>query len=345
MKLAPRDIDGFVKFPQKYAGALVYGLDEGQVRLRVRALTESWMGKDADTINRIEFSADQITADPARLCDELSAFSLLAGRRVLCVRDAGDGLCALLDGALSKRAPDNFLIAYTHDALSGSSKIRSYFERHEQLAAVACYKDEGANLSQLIRDTLRGYGLKVSNAVVEYLSVRLQGDRQIILAELEKLSLYLGDDAEEVSMETALFLTADSREMSLDELSFAVASADVATICRMVDTLTLEAVQGVVMVRSTMRYLQKLEGVATARAAGASLDMAIDAMRPPIFFKHKAIFRQHAGRWPIGKIQDALCMLHKLELATKRENRLARPLLAQGLMEIAALISPEKRAA
>jgi DNA polymerase-3 subunit delta len=261
------------------------------------------------------------------------------------VREATDALCAQIGEALEVRAPDNFLILYTHDSLSGSSKLRSFCERHELIASVPCYKDEGAGLAQIIRTTLRGYGLKASNEVIEYLASRLQGDRQVVLSELEKLSLYLGDDAEEVSMENALFLTADSREMSLDELCFAVAGGNIETVCRMVDTLTNEGVQPVVIVRSLMRYLQRLELAAQARYAGASLDVAIDQMRPPIFFKHKPLFRQHASRWSLGKIHDALHCLHRLEFTTKCESKMARVLLSQGLMDIAHMVTPQQRAA
>ncbi len=344
MKLAARDIDAFIKYPHKHAGALIYGLDEGQVRVRVRELTEHWMGKDAEAINRVEFSADHIADDPARLSDELSAFSLLGGKRVVAIRDGGDSLVPLLEDALSRRAHDNFLIVYTHDALSGASKLRAFFERCSELAAVACYKDEGANLSALIRDTLRGYGLKLNSDVLEYLATRLQGDRQVVLAELEKISLYLGDEAEEVSMETALLLTADSREMSLDELSFAVAGGQTATLCRMIDTLTLEGVAPVQIIRSVMRYMLKLDQLAQARANGASLDVAIEQMRPPVFFKHKPILRQHAARWSHARLEDALMQLHHLEYLTKQEHRLGRVLLADALMRLAAPAASKKAA-
>ncbi len=345
MKLAPKEVDGFLKYPQKFAGALIYGLDEGQVRARVRDLCAAWMGPDADAINRIEFSAEQIEADPARLSDELASFSLLGGKRAICIRDADDALVPLIDHAMHTRAKDNFLILYTHDSLSGGSKLRAFCERVSEIAAVACYKDEGTNLSQLIRDTLRAYGVRAGNDVVAYLSQQLQGDRQVVLNELEKISLYLGEEADEVTMETAMFLTADSRETSLDELAHAVAGGQAATICTLTDTLINEGVQPVVVVRSLMRYMHRLETVAQARHQGASLDSAIEQLRPPIFFKHKAQFRSHAARWSLNKTQDALASLHHLELITKREGRLHRPLLAQGLLDIADMANPHTKVA
>jgi DNA polymerase-3 subunit delta len=344
VKIAPKALKEFISYPQQYAGALIYGVDEGQVRLLVRQIAENFMGKDAEAINRIEFSDTQIQDDPARLADELAAFSLLGGKRAVCLRDAGDWLAPMLDQALSLRAPDNFLIAYCHDALNARSKLRSYFERHAQLACIACYKDEGANLLGVIRDTLRAYGIKTDAEVIDYLAHQLQGDRQVILNELEKISLYLGE-SQTLLMEDAILLTSDSRETSLDALTHAVAENNRTNLCQLSDTLLAEGMQPLVIVRSVMRYLRKLEEVAQMRYNGQGLDQAIGALKPPVFFKHKATFRRHATRWGLSKLQDAFSELHQLELTTKREAPLARSLLSAGLLRVASLSTPNAKAA
>lgn len=336
MKIAPKAVKDTVAYPGKYAGALIYGADEGQVRQLTRQMAENFMGKDAEVINRIEFESAQIEEDPARLCDELASFSLLGGKRVVVIREGSDKLESLLDDALKLRAPDNFLIIYLAEALPAKSKLRSYFERHDQLACIACYKDEGADLAGLIRDTLKAYGIRTDQGVMEYLTRELQGDRQVVLNELEKISLYL-DENQSLSLEDALLLTADSRETSLDVLCHALVANDKVQLCRLIDTLLLEGVQPVMVVRSVIRYLKRLEEVAIKRYAGASLDEAIESLRPPIFFKHKAAFRSHAARFSLGKLQDAFSELHQLELTTKREANLHRPLLSAGLLRIAAM--------
>lgn len=337
MKIAAKSVKEAITYPQRYHAALIYGVDEGQVRLLTRQMSENFMGKDADTINRIEFNASQIEDDPARLADELASFSLLGGKRAIIIRDGTDKIASLLDEALRLRAPDNFLIIASAEALPARSKLRSYFERGDQLAAIACYKDEGASLAQLIRETLNAYGIKANRQVMDYLTQQLQGDRQVVLNELEKISLYLGEEAKEITMEEALLLTADSRETSLDALCEACASNNKVALCRMVDTLLAEGMQPVVMIRSVSRYLKRIEEVAQKRYDGAPLDAAIDALRPPIFFKQKAAFRNHAARFSLSKLQDAFHELYILELTTKREGALTRPLLSAGLLRIAAM--------
>ncbi len=128
MKLTARDSDAFIRAPQKSAAALIYGTDAGQVRQRVAALAESWLGKNPDPMAKAEFSADQLKDDPACLSDELAAMSLMCPRRVILLREAEDANLEAITEAISHRAPENFLILYVTESLAATSKLRVWAE-------------------------------------------------------------------------------------------------------------------------------------------------------------------------------------------------------------------------
>jgi DNA polymerase-3 subunit delta len=344
MKLNARDAEGFLRNSGKSAGALVYGTDGGQVRQRVGMLAESWLGPNADAMARMEFSAEEIEGDGAKLSDELAAMSLMADKRVILVREADDGILPAIEDALAHRAPQNFLILYSTESLSGS-KLRAWAERKADIGCVPCYKDEGMNLEALIRDTLRGYGLRAQGDVLRYLAGQLSGDRQIILNELEKLSLYVGDEAEEISLDDAITAVGENNDRSLDDLCHAIAVNDVASLCRLSDRLTAEGHVGVVLVRSVMRYFARFEQIAQLRATGQSLDGAIESLRPPVFFKAKPQLKQAAGKWNGAMVADALAMLQLLELDSKRYSDQIETRLAHGFMAIGSLPGAARRAA
>ncbi len=336
MKLGARDIESFLANPGKAVGALIYGLDGGMVRQRVAQLTARFLGPNPDPTATSEFTADQLKDDPARLSDEMAAFSLMAPQRVVLVRDAEDALLPALEEALAARASSNFIILYATDSLAGS-KLRAFAERTNAIAALPCYKDEGAGLESLIRETLRGYGLRANTEVTRFLAAQLNGDRQIILNELEKLSLYLGDEQEEVSLEDALAVVGENNDKSLDDLAHAVAMGDVAGLCRLSDRLLAEGQVGFLLVRAVMRHLVRLRSLAEARDAGQSLDAAIEGLRPPVFFKMKPMLKSHAPRWPSARCTAALGKLQLLELDAKRYNDQAYARLAHGLIEVTRL--------
>ena len=277
------------------------------------------------------------------LADELAAYSLMAPKRVITLRDADDSLLPAIQNALEGRAASNVLIAYAVDSLAGS-KLRNFAERAGDFAALPCYKDEGAGLESVIRDSLKGYGLRAEPPVIRFLSQQLNGDRQIVLNELEKLSLYMGDEAELVSMDDAIAAIGENNDRSMDDLAFAVAAGDIVTLCRLSDRLLDEGNVGLLLVRSVMRHLQKLNQLA-ARPAGQSLDAAIETMQPPVFFKAKPLLKAHAQRWTAPACIEALAQLQMLELDSKRYADQSHARLAHGLMAVAALGGSKARAA
>lgn len=344
MKIGAREADAFLRQPGKAAGALIYGTDGGQVRQRVALLAESWLGANADAMARMEFAPEQIKDDPAMLADELAAMSLMADKRVIQLRDVEDAHLPAIEEALAHRSPANFLILYCTESLAGS-KLRTWAERAADIGCVPCYKDEGVSLDALLRDTLRGYGLRAGTEVIRYLSAQLGGDRQIILNELEKLSLYMGDEAEEITLDDARAVVGENNDRSFDDLCQAIAVGDMVGLCRLSDRLISEGNAGVVMVRAAMRYFARIEQLAAMRNEGMSVDAAIEALRPPVFFKAKGALKQAASRWNSTQCAEALARLHLLELDSKRHADQLSTRMAHGFMAIAALPGQPRRAA
>ena len=337
MKLGARDIEPFLSNPGNAAGALIYGLDGGMVRQRVAQLSEKFLGPKADPIAVVELTPERLKEDPALLADEFAAFSLMSPKRIILVREADDSLLAALEDALLRRANGNYIILYANDSLAGS-KLRAFAERSSELASLPCYKDEGAGLEAFIRDTLRGYGLRGSSEVIRFLATQLNGDRQIILNELEKLSLYLGDETEEVALEDAMLAIGENNDKSLDDLAHAVAAGDVISLCRLTDRLLAEGQVGFLLVRGVMRHVARLRELAIARETGMSVDAALESMRPPVFFKVKPLLKSHSNRWPSSaRCSEALARLQWLELDSKRYSDQGESRLAEGFMQVAAL--------
>jgi len=345
MKISPREIEAYLKHPQKSSAALIYGTDAGQVRQRTQQLTQGWQGKDEDPLSRIELTVEQLKDDPARLADELASMSLMGGRRVVIIRETADSILSVIQEALGLRSNDNFLILQVTDGLGRDSKLRAWAEKMPDIAAIAIYKDEGNQLEAFLRDTLRGFGLRASSDVIHYLATQLGGDRQIMLNELEKLSLYVGDETEQVSLQDAMAVIGENNDKSLEDLSKAIAGGDTVALCRLTDRLLAEGHMGVVLVRAVMRYFDSLERLAAHRRNGMTIEGAIEQMYGKIAFKIIPAMKPHAMRWGSNKIADALAVLQRLELESKRHSDQSRLRLAHGFMEIASFASTGKKAA
>jgi DNA polymerase-3 subunit delta len=333
MKLAARDTAAFLKAPDSQASALLlYGPDAGLIRERSRAVSATLLGKDADPINRVELTAEQVRADPALLRDELCAMSLMGGRRLVVLSGAGDKLADSIESALKDLKTSTYLIVEA-DELSPSSSLRQRFEKDARLAALACYHDEGRSLEETLRAALAGHGLRATADAMQYLLAHLGNDRGITQREIEKIALYMGEE-KEVSLASAMRLIGHNASESMEDICHAVACGNAREAQALLGRLLHEGTQPVAIVRSLLRHFQRLDLAAAYIASGQTPESAIAALRPPVFFKYAPPTRRALSLLNTRALAAALGLLLKTERELK-SGALSPPLvLGQALTQV-----------
>jgi DNA polymerase-3 subunit delta len=177
--------DGFRRYPL----VLVFGPDEGSVRTRVRLMAEKLLGADSDPMSRVEFDADALAADPARLLDEANAMAMFGGKRVIIVTNAGKTPKAAWQPLLDVPPLDSTVL-FQADDLARKSPIRVAFEENPQAAALACYAPSRGDLQSMIDARTGAAGLSITPAARSYLADLIGADYALAEGELEKLLLY-----------------------------------------------------------------------------------------------------------------------------------------------------------
>jgi DNA polymerase-3 subunit delta len=331
MKLTARDSESFLKSPDKQVGAvLLYGPDSGLVRERSRAIASIILGKDADPLNRTEFSFDQLKGDPALLRDELSALSLMGGRRIVVIRDAQDKLATIIEEAFNGLTTTTYLIVEAEE-LSPSAGLRHLFEKDSRFAALPCYRDEGKNLEELIRKTLFSYNLQITSEACHYLAANLGNDRGVTHNELEKIALYMGNE-KEITLPVVLALTDHNATETMEDMCYAVALGKAKEAEALLMQLLHEGTQPVAIIRTLLKHFQRLDIVQAHIGAGVSSDQAIAMLRPPIFFKYQPMVKREIGLWRPRAIANVLNSLLRAEKDLK-SSLLTPPLLASHIVQ------------
>jgi DNA polymerase-3 subunit delta len=339
MKLSARDIDAFLKQPSKVAGALIYGPDQGLVSTRARDIANLIISPADQDFNRTELTEEQLVQDEPRLADELCAMSLMGGRRLIWLRDAGDKSGAIVKQALAQLpanipAHEQHYLLVSAAELTPRSALRVLFEQEQTLAAVPCYKQEGASVTQVIRSKLDAAGLRHTPEVMTYLATQLTGDRMIIESELDKIILYYGANSQ-IEIESLRELIVSSQEVALDRLTHAFAGGQLGPLLRDLDEAIISGMQPIMCLRSIDRLLARLQQIAQAMQEGKSAEQAISSARPPIFFKDKALYQQYLRRWNSSALLQARHQLMLLEADLKLHHETSDLRLKDGLLRLA----------
>lgn len=336
MKIAPRDIDRFLRAPDAAIRlVLLYGPDRGLVRERAVALVTAVAGDVNDPFRVSELSAAEIKADGARLADEAAAMALTGGRRAVRIRDADDALAARVKTFLAEASGDSLVVLEAED-LPARSTVRKAVEAASAGATVACYRDDERSLPAVIEEILRASGLSAAPEAIAHLASHLGGDRQLTRAELEKLALYMGDAGRRVELEDAQVCVGDSAALTLDDLAFAVGGGDLAAVDRALTRSFQEGANPVSALRAVARHLQRLHLVAGLVGGGVPRERAVKQLRPPVFWKLTARFEAQANAWSPQALARALDRLLTAEMACKRSGAPAELLCARALTEVTA---------
>jgi len=341
VKLGAGQLERFLRRPDPgVAVALIYGPDEGLVRERAERLIRAVLEDPKDPFRTSELSLDLVRAEPARLADEGRSLCLLGGRRVVRLRQATDQATPACRGLLALEAVDA-LVVIDAGELGSASSLRRLIEGAPNAVAIACYRDEGQGLAAFIDQELAARGLAAGPDARAWLVEHLGADRGVTRAELDKLALYLGDNAagaearaQRVALEDVAAVVGDSAALGLDDLVHAVALGQVAAVERCLDRLFGEGQQPVRLVRAQANHFARLHRLAAQVERGDPPGQVIDRARPPIHFRRKSSVRTELELRPAPRAAGVQGRLLEAEIACKTTGWPARLLCREALLAL-----------
>jgi DNA polymerase-3 subunit delta len=336
MKVAADRIDGFVRAPDDAARAiLVYGPDTGLVRERADALARTVVKDLSDPFLVAELTPAHLREVPTLIADEAAAIALTGGRRVVRMRDATDAIAAQVEQFLEGSPGDALVILQAGD-LNPRSALRKLCEDSPNAAAVPCYADDERSLERVIHETLAAENIRVSADAMAYLCANLGADRGLSRSELEKLALYVGA-GNEVSLADAASSVGNSSALSLDDVVMAAAGGDATAADRALSRSYAEGSNPVTVLRAMARHLMRLQLARGKIDEGATPEVAMKALRPPVFFKAAGPFRNQLRQWNSTRIAQALSLVLEAEQQCKQTGMPADSLCGRAILQISRL--------
>ncbi len=168
----------------EYKLFLLYGPDEAGSRALADRLAAA-MGPDAE---RVDLDGAVLKDDPARLPDEATAITMFGGPRWIRVT-GGDETLRAVDALLG--APEGCPVVLVAGNLPKTSAILKRALDDGHVLAFQSWKPEGQKADAIATQTGRAMGVRLSPDAARLLADATQGDRALMMRELEKLALYV----------------------------------------------------------------------------------------------------------------------------------------------------------
>ena len=338
MKLQFRQIDGFLKAPDKAVRAiLVYGPDQGLVKERAKILGLQVVPDLNDPFNAAHLTGDLMDGDAARFFDEVNALSLMGGRRLVRISNVDNKFATHLKEWLKSNPSDGTMVIIEGGELGPRDALRKCCEELPNAAALPCYIADERDVASLVRDAIKEQGKAIEADAVTWLSHALKGDRATARMEIEKLCLYVGAQ-NMITLRDAQASCGAAGDDGLDELVAATFGRDplkaVSTFKRLIE----EGTELIIIERTLQNHVRRVHQVKLdVEENGLPIEVAMKKLQPPVFFKHEDRFRSQVNKFSGAYLRKLLARLSEIEAETKRTGTPSQTLISDALLKLSSL--------
>ena len=248
--------------------------------------------------------------------EELNTKSLFEEEKLITINRASDKILKTLSEIIDKNNED-LIIIINSENLEKKSKLRSFFEKEKNCACIPVYPDTQTTLSKIAFDYLNKRKIPISSSNVNLIINRCNGDRKILLMELQKIEFYT-KSGKKVNKETILKLTNLIENYSISELVDSCLAKNKAKTINILTENNFNNEESVLITRVFINKLKKILKLSIEYEKNNDLDLTISSAKPPIFWKEKDITKQQILNWSPNKIKNLLYKMNNIELSIKK---------------------------
>jgi DNA polymerase-3 subunit delta len=165
--------------------------------------------------NVLHYDEKEILDNENDFIESILTKSLFEEKKIIIIKRSTDKILKIIENLHSKNIED--IIIFNADNLEKKSKLRSYFEKNKKLICVPFYPDNSQTLSKLAYNYLKDKKIVISQANINLIINKCNGDREALLNELQKIECY-SIGGKKITSENIVQLTNLIENHSISEL-------------------------------------------------------------------------------------------------------------------------------
>ena len=288
---------------------LLYGKNEG---------LKNYVTKDIIKDKNNVFSYDE-----KEILDNLNFFfetvlskSLFEKEKIIIIKRATDKIIKIIEEIYSKNLEEIFILINA-DTLEKKSRLRSFFEKDKKCICVAFYPDTDQTLSKLTYNYLKEKKITISQADINLIISKCNGDRETLINELKKIE-YFCQNGKKINTEILSKLINLSENHSITELVDNCLAKNKKKTISILSENNFSNEDCILITRSFIIKAKKLLALSETFKTNKNIDLTISSAKPLIFWKEKEITKQQIQKWKPKNIKNLLYALSETELQIKK---------------------------
>ena len=288
---------------------LLYGKNEGLKSYVVKGIIKDknniYSYDEKDVLDNLNFFFETILSK-----------SLFEKEKIIIIKRATDKIIKIIEEIYSKNLEEIFIIINA-DTLEKKSKLRSFFEKNKKCICVAFYPDTDQTLSKLTYNYLKDQKITISQADINLITSRSNGDRETLINELKKIE-YFCLSGKKINTEILSKLTNLSENHSIAELVDNCLAKNKKKTINILSENNFSNEDCILITKSFIIKAKKLLALSETFETNKNIDLTISSAKPPIFWKDKEITKQQIYKWTPRNIKQLIYALSETELQIKK---------------------------
>ena len=298
------------KITDKATFFLLYGKNEG---LKTECINEILKKNDGKIFN---YDEKQIKDEIENFYENILSGSLFENSKIIIINRASDKIVEIIQELINRNIA-NTKIIINADILEKKSKLRSLFEKKQDLICIPTYPDNNDTLSKLSATFFRKENITISQQNINLIIEKCNGDRNSLKNELNKIKNYL-INKKKISSEEILKIINLSENYELSELIDNCLAKNKNKVTNILNENNYNSDDSIIILRTFLSKAKRILKLAVQLEQNKDIYKTINAARPPIFWKDKEIVKIQLNKWKPNQIKRLINDISNVELEIKK---------------------------
>ena len=284
--------------------------------------------------NILIYDEKEILENKDNFFDNIFTKSLFETNKFIIIKRGSDKIINIINQIIDKNLDDiNILI--NAENLEKRSKLRTLFEKNKDCICAPFYSDNDQTLSKLAHNFLKEKNISLSQANLNLIINKCNGDRENLINELNKIE-YFQMNGKKITSENIAKLINLNENHNLSELINNCLLKNKKRTIYLLNENNFANEESVLIVRTFLNKCKRILELANNYKKNKSIDLTIASAKPPIFWKEIEITKQQIYKLPPKKIKQLITELSELELNIKKNINNSIYLVTDYILELAS---------
>tara|TARA_B110001452_G_C15202403_1_gene417220 strand:+ start:155 stop:1162 length:1008 start_codon:yes stop_codon:yes gene_type:complete len=306
-----------------YRFTLFYGENVGFKDIIKKKLKNA--NSNAEIFN---FFQDEILKNETLLPEQINNTSLFSSNKLIFIHEASDKIFKQIEDSIESKNVDCKVIIFS-SILDKKSKLRNHFEKEKNLAVIACYEDTERTLINYINFELRelqGLTPEITNLIINNSNM----NRKIIGDELDKINTCF--HKRRIELEELKNLLNIKSNTNFNLARDACLLGNKIKVNQLISEIDFLPEDNFYYLNQISNRIIKLIELNILMDSTKDKELALDTVKPKIFWKDKPIYLKQLDLWEKKSLELTLNKVSGIEILMKKNSHVRNDLLIKNLL-------------